>query len=100
MNVASFHICIPGDHASFDGHFPGHPILPGAALLDLIVDLAASGPKLRIISFRSAKFLQPIEPDTHLQIEFHGIDATHARFTCQASGKTVATGVAQFDCLC
>lgn len=33
-------VTIPLDHASFPGHFPGNPILPGVLLLERVMALA------------------------------------------------------------
>jgi 3-hydroxymyristoyl/3-hydroxydecanoyl-(acyl carrier protein) dehydratase len=35
-------VTIPHDHASFPGHFPGNPILPGVLLLQRVMALAQS----------------------------------------------------------
>ena len=37
-----FTIRIDWTHDVFKGHFPGHPVMPGALLVDLIINLPAS----------------------------------------------------------
>src|SRR6185369_8215966 len=37
---------IPADHPAFAGHFPGAPLLPGAALLAEVIEAALSLPTL------------------------------------------------------
>lgn len=49
---------VPADHPTVSGHFPGHPIVPGAVLLDEVASvLAGSGP----LTFRAVKFLAPVQ---------------------------------------
>jgi 3-hydroxyacyl-[acyl-carrier-protein] dehydratase len=51
-------------HPIFEGHFPGRPVVPGACLLQLVQELAASinigG--LRLIKAEQIKFITPIDP--------------------------------------
>ncbi|MEO5845094.1 MAG: 3-hydroxyacyl-ACP dehydratase [Caldimonas sp.] len=68
-------VAIASDHAAFDGHFPGQPVLPGVALLAEVLEAAlaeptlaaciGSAPRLAVV-----KFLAPVRPGTTLAIEF------------------------------
>ena len=52
------------NHAVFDGHFPGLPILPGVYLIQMIKDSLNSflPGNYRVHSADTVKFLLPVEP--------------------------------------
>ena len=56
------HLCFP--HRIFDGHFPGRPVLPGACLVQLVAELAASvaGGEVRLIRAGQVKFITMVDP--------------------------------------
>ncbi len=57
----AFHV--PLEHASFPDHFPGHPVVPGALLLQWVFDgFQSRWPELRINKVKSIKFLTPLLP--------------------------------------
>ena len=66
-------LVIPTDHPAFPGHFPAQPILPGAALVDLVVVAleTAQGRPAGALQLISAKFLLPLGPGhvVHLAAE-------------------------------
>lgn len=91
---ADFHIA-PG-HPAFAGHFPGRPLLPGAALLSLVMQALDGQPALRERLGRtprvdSAKFLRPVEPDTRLHVALRAQGAGIA-FEVRAGPDAVARG--------
>ena len=51
-------LTIADPHPATDGHFSGNPIVPGAALLDHVLDSLGIGPA----GLRDAKFLHPVKP--------------------------------------
>ena len=64
---------IPADHPAFAGHFPGHPVLPGVALLSLVLEAIATRPVLlsrlgAAPSLDNAKFLSPVLPGATLRL--------------------------------
>jgi 3-hydroxyacyl-[acyl-carrier-protein] dehydratase len=82
------------DHEVYEGHFPGKPVAPGAALTQMVLDEAirlTNGEK-KVTEFRQIKFLSVIDPtqvqDLELEFDFrerNGVDM----FTCVGrSGKT------------
>lgn len=85
---------IPADHAAFNGHFPGFPILPGAALLDAVLCEIARCRQLDLTHWRLAtvKFLEIVRPGDALTLEHSAADATTIRFAVRNRGGAVATG--------
>lgn len=52
-------------HPVFAGHFPGHPIVPGACLVQIAEELLSEqvGHTERFTAIRNLKFRQPVTPD-------------------------------------
>ena len=61
-----------GSHPVFAGHFPGHPIVPGACLVQIAEELLSEhlGQHLRFTAIRNLKFRQPITPDKQVTYTF------------------------------
>lgn len=64
-------IRIHGDHAVFLGHFPGHPVLPGVTMVQIVRELMETEMerKLRVIEIENLKFLSLINPEQNSEIE-------------------------------
>jgi len=91
---------IPQDYAYFDGHFPGYPILPGAAQLGELVlpCVRRARPDLGPLTGMSRlKFLGRIQPgDTvSVLVEWTGDDA-QADFSVRCQDKICAAGRLSF----
>lgn len=69
-----WHSCEIGferDHPSAAGHFPGHPIIPGAVLLEAVIEaVAGANGGGRDLAIRSVKFLQPVRPGDALRLRW------------------------------
>ncbi len=87
-------LCIPADHAAFTGHFPGFPILPGAALLDAALHEIVGSRQLDLTRWRltAAKFLGIVRPGDALTVEHSAADAGTIRFAVRNRDGAVATG--------
>ena len=64
---------IPPDHPAFAGHFPGRPVLPGVALMSLVMQALAAHAALAgrlgaAPRIDNAKFLRPVGPGTTLRV--------------------------------
>ena len=57
--------CPASDFIGFDGHFPGHPILPAMlqVLLGIIVSEELCGTRLTLQKLDKAKFMSQIQPE-------------------------------------
>ena len=60
-------------HPIFDGHFPGHPVVPGVCMIQMLREIMEIevGAKLRITFGDNLKFLSIINPDEHKEVEAH-----------------------------
>ena len=90
---------VAANHPAASGHFPGNPILPGAALLAEIISVIAPGHPGRICrQIASAKFLHPVRPGDHLSIDWEDAPNGDIRFTCALApdGPRVLAGALRF----
>ena len=64
-NEASFIIRFNASHPIFAGHFPSHPIVPGACLILIAEELVSEhlGQTIHFTAIRNLKFRQPVTPD-------------------------------------
>lgn len=63
---------VPKDLPYFKGHFPGNPVLPAVALLDLslvIVNRIDSKLESMFLTIKSAKFSEVIRPEDLLSVK-------------------------------
>ena len=78
-------------HPVFDGHFPDHPIVPGACLVQIAQELTSvlRQEPIRFAKISNLKFRQPIVPsmevvfviqDTHYKIVDKTFTETYAQF--------------------
>ncbi|HWJ33782.1 MAG TPA: hypothetical protein VNR70_00865 [Steroidobacteraceae bacterium] len=86
---------IAADHASFAGHFPGFPILPGAVLLDeALHEIERSrGIDLTQWQVASAKFLETVRPGVVLTLQHTAPNEATIRFVIRSANGAVASGV-------
>ena len=86
-------ICIPANHPTLPGHFPGAPIVPAVVMLDEIV--AAAERKLeralRITGLPRAKFLSPLLPEQRALCTLT-LQGTRMSFQVEHAGRLVARG--------
>ena len=69
-NESEYKIRFDASHPIFAGHFPGHPIVPGACLVQVAEELLSAhlGQKIRFTSVRNLKFRQPVTPDQEVTL--------------------------------
>ena len=67
------------DHAIFEGHFPGQPVLPGVCMMEMIAEITGYylQESFRISGSPLIKFLRMIDPKKtpliHFQIKFQSV---------------------------
>ena len=83
------------DHPSFEGHFPQFPVLPGAVILDEMLQAIASARGIEMTSWRiaSAKFPGLVRPRDTLILEHDSPAQGLIRFTIRVENRTVASGM-------
>ncbi|VAW90127.1 hypothetical protein MNBD_GAMMA17-1648 [hydrothermal vent metagenome] len=62
---------VPTEHACYEGHFPGNPIVPGALLLQWISGYSSEAFSRRITGVKHMKFLIPVQPGDHCVVELN-----------------------------
>lgn len=82
------------DHPAFAGHFPKFPVLPGAALLDEVLQIIQRQRDIDITRWEitSVKFLDAVRPGDALRLEHDVPKSNLIRFTVRAAERTVASG--------
>jgi 3-hydroxyacyl-[acyl-carrier-protein] dehydratase len=58
-------------HEIFGGHFPGHPVVPGACMMQMIKEMSEMviRGKLQLIKADHLKFLAPVDPNESRVLE-------------------------------
>ena len=92
MNKLILHIA--ADHPTGSGHFPGHPIIPGALLLAEVLHCIGQAEALRFTScnVKAAKFPHPARPGDTVEIEYVRSAQGAIEFRCVVAGIGVMTG--------
>jgi 3-hydroxymyristoyl/3-hydroxydecanoyl-(acyl carrier protein) dehydratase len=102
MQPSSFEasFTIPTSHPCTQGHFPGHPIVPGAFLLSQIALLIQEQiPHAKVSGFKRVKFLTPIEIGVLAQLKGLLKSPEALSFTIESNGKIALKGSAQITLL-
>jgi len=63
---------IKRDHALLTGHFPGHPVVPGVVMIQMITEILADSlqEELELKELGRVKFLSLVDPNVHPCLEF------------------------------
>ena len=90
----SSRFALAADHPGFEGHFPGHPIVPAVVLLAEVLARveADTGRAPDAWTVASAKFLAPAGPGTELTLVHEEASGGGRRFEIRAGATLVASG--------
>ena len=87
-------LCVPADHPSLPGHFPGSPLVPGVVLLEQVAQALRAWRGQRLARVLEAKFLAPLLPDEQASLEL--IEAGgRVRFEIRRDGALLARGLVE-----
>jgi len=66
-----FRVILHDDCPVYAGHFPGNPIAPGVANIQLVKELAQTlvAQPVRLTSVKQCKFLRPLRPDNSKPVD-------------------------------
>ena len=92
-NAAGLTIRVPDQPAWAAGHFPGDPLMPGAKLLDLVIEALQEAGALPPgpVNVAQTKFTAPVRPGATVVLT-HEVSGDRIRFNCAVGDLTVATG--------
>ena len=92
--MAAAETYFPPDHPAAQGHFPGNPVIPGAVLLNEVLQAveAQLNVDLSACNVRFAKFFAPVRPGDRIAIEFSRNESGAIRFACTRGDSTVLNG--------
>ena len=64
-------VVLNNQHAVFQGHFPGNPVMPGVCMMQIIKELSQQivGSSLFMKSASNVKFMAIINPDKNARLE-------------------------------
>ena len=77
QNQIETEVFVPTDSLWFSGHFPGEPILPGIALINLVWqaivrDAGNRSEEIRLDAVKRVRFTQPVRPGENLSVLITG----------------------------
>ena len=79
-NQIEAEVFVPTDSLWFSGHFPGEPILPGIALINIVWqaivrDTGKRSEEIRLDKVKRVRFTQPVRPGENLSVLITGGEA-------------------------
>lgn len=83
---------MPAGDPVFEGHFPDQPIVPGAWLLDHVVEAASDAGLDGPWRLASVKFLSPVGPGEAVILSLRPASAGGLAFTLHCGEREVARG--------
>lgn len=87
-------IFLRADNTYFEGHFPGHPVLPAVAQINLVLDYLRDreGKPYRIRKVKRGKFRAFIRPEMELEVEVTDLGSERFRWVIKDENQVYSTG--------
>jgi len=87
---------VPEKHPSLQGHFPGHPLVPGVLTLDYVVcGLLEQFPGMELTGLPQIKFLQPLPAQIQVDVFYRHKYEMLYQFRCESQGLIIVQGQIQ-----
>ncbi|SMM99137.1 (3R)-hydroxymyristoyl-[ACP] dehydratase [uncultured Candidatus Thioglobus sp.] len=91
--MTSFDFVVADEHPSLAGHFPGNPIVPGAVIIEQIMQgFCALNEAKEIASLVTIKLMKPILPQQQVRVHFKEISAVLFSFECITNKEVSVIG--------
>jgi 3-hydroxyacyl-[acyl-carrier-protein] dehydratase len=92
-------VVVAEDHPCFEGHFPGEPILPGVAHLQLVLEAARrrSGVPQTLRGVRGIRFRRVVRPGQILELHAAPEEGGLLRFELRGDAGRYSDGVVELD---
>lgn len=82
---------VPENLNYLEGHFPGFPVLPGVATIDITLEVIRRSlgvSSIRLKKLKRAKFLQPIHPGQRIEIQMSSLENAEWKATWKTSSAS------------
>lgn len=79
------------DDPCLEGHFPGNPVVPAAAILSELVALVENELSQKVVEVTRAQFRQPLAPETEWPIAIEAADDGKVTLRSTVHGKPALT---------
>jgi len=91
MHRVETSIRFAADDPCLEGHFPGNPIVPAAAILSELVTLVETELAGTVIEVTRAQFRQPLAPGVEWPVTIEAADDGTVAVTSKIEGKAALT---------
>ena len=80
-------LAFPADHPCLEGHFPGHPLVPAAAILAALTAWVEAELGRPVVGVKSARFRAALLPEANWSVTMESGGDRDASVTCSSDGE-------------